>query len=200
MKSPTVSVPTPTPVSVLATALLALLLCAPADPAVASGPTPSAHVADNVRATPAGRPSRHRLSYPAHALSFGFAPFALHPRGVDWPGLAGNMSLTLRRPSDYKGGPVRLTLFHQVMSDEAGDIVFSVTPVTLNHGDSFETYGSIASDTVPAPMTLTILLEQSATIPPGDGFFADGDWWYFEIRRQGSYAGPLRIMSVAIDY
>ncbi|MCF7222246.1 hypothetical protein [Marilutibacter chinensis] len=192
--APPASIPAP----VLASAVLALLLCAPAEPAVASGTTPAARIADEPAA--AGKRHRHRLTYPAHALSFGFAPFALHPRGVDWPGLNGNMSLTLRRPADYKGGPVRLTLFHQVMSDDAGEITFTVTPVTLNHGDSFETYGSVASDTVPAPMTLTILLEQSALIPPGNGFFPDGDWWYFEIRRQGSYAGPLRIMSVAIDY
>lgn len=189
----------PTPLFPVLAAVLAVAL-ATATPlrAAPPEPRPAAHTPDDALAT-AHRP-KHRLTYPAHALSFGFAAFSLHPRGVDWPGTAGTMSLTLRRPLDYKGGPVRLTLFHQVMSDAAGDITFTVTPVSFKHGNSFETYGSIASNTLPAPMTLTILLEQSMLIPPGNGFFPDGDWWYFEIHRQGSHGGPLRIMSVAIDY
>ncbi|GAB3344321.1 hypothetical protein [Marilutibacter aestuarii] len=146
------------------------------------------------------KPAR-RISLPAHALAFGpSAAFAPHARGVTWLADTGVMSLTLRRPLDYAGGKVRVTLFHQVMSDQAGDIQFVVTPVTLNHGNSFETYGSIGSDILPAPQTLTIVLQQTAVIPPGNGFSPIGDWWYFDIVRQGGHAGPLRIMSVAIDY
>lgn len=156
-------------------------------------------------ATPPGPPvlrkRGHRISLPAHALSFGpSAAFTTHARGVNWLADTGVMSLTLRRPLDYSGGKVRVTLFHQVMSDQPGDIQFLVTPVTLKHGDSFETYGSIGSDILPAPQTLTIVLQQTVVIPPGNGFSPSGDWWYFDIVRQGGHAGPLRIMSVAIDY
>ncbi|MBB1087832.1 hypothetical protein H4F99_04935 [Lysobacter sp. SG-8] len=147
------------------------------------------------------RKPAHRISFPAHALSFGPAnAFTLHARGVNWLADTGVMSLTLRRPLDYTGGKVRITLFHQVMSDQAGDIQFVVTPLGLNHGNSFETYGSIGSDILPAPQTLTIVLQQTVVIPPGNGFSPSADWWYFDIVRQGGHAGPLRIMSVAVDY
>jgi hypothetical protein len=143
---------------------------------------------------------KHLLTYPAHSLSFGNGTFTLHPRGVNWADNTGAMTLTLRRPPDYNGGKVRLTLFHQVLSDEAGDIVFHLTPMTFNHGNSFETYGAISTNTLQAPMTLTILLQQSAVIEPGNGWNADGDWWYLEIGRAGTYHQGLRLMSVAVEY
>ncbi len=150
--------------------------------------------------TPACAKYKHRLTYPAHALSFGNAPFVLHPRGVNWPSNTGAMSLTLRRPLDYAGGKVRLTLFHQILDDSAGDLRFNITRVTLNHGNSFETYGGESTNTVAAPENPTILLQQTAIIEPGNGWNPNGDWWYLEITRGGSFAGGLRLMSVAVDY
>lgn len=143
---------------------------------------------------------QHLLTYPAHALSYANTAFALHQRGVNWPDDNGAMSLTLRRPPDYKGGKVRLTLFHQVLSDSDGTIAFHVTPVTFNHGNSFETYGAVSTNILPAPLTLTILLQQSAVIEPGNGWSPDGNWWYFEIGRGGTFTGGLRVMSVAVEY
>lgn len=143
---------------------------------------------------------KHRLTYPAHALSYANGTFALHQRGVNWMNEQGAMSLTLRRPLDYAGGPVRISLFHQVLDDSDGSIVFHVTPVTLNHGNSFETYGAVATNSLPSPLTLTILFEQSAVIEPGNGWSADGNWWYLEIGRGGTFTGGLRLMSVAVDY
>ena len=110
------------------------------------------------------------------------------------------MSLTLRRPKDYTGGKVRLTFFHQVLSDDDGTIVFNVTPVTFNHGNSFETYGAIATNSLPSPLTLTILLQQSVVIEPGNGWSPDGNWWYFEISRGGTFPSGRRLMSVSVEY
>lgn len=143
---------------------------------------------------------KHRLTYPAHALSYANGTFALHQRGVNWLDEQGAMSLTLRRPLDYAGGKVRLTLFHQVLDDSEGTIAFHVTPVTFNHGNSFETYGAVATNLLPAPLTLTILLQQSAVIEPGNGWSPDGNWWYLEIGRGGTFTGGLRLMSVAVEY
>lgn len=140
------------------------------------------------------------LTYPAHALAFQDSPsFAIHQRGVEWRGDTGMMSLTVRRPPDYAGGAVRLTIFYQVIDDAYGDLQFVVTPMTFNHGNSYETYGSVGSDTLDISEKLSMLYEQTAVIPPGNGW-GDGKWWYMDIVRQGSYAEGVRIMSVALEY
>ena len=144
---------------------------------------------------------RRSLSLPANALGYGHNPnFALHPRGVEWPGRTGSMSLTVRRPADYKGGPVRVSLFHQVIDDNEGDIVFHVTAVAFNHGNSFETYGAVATNALPAPGSPTLLLQQSAVLRPGNGWNPGADWWYLELGRGGTFDGRLRLMSVALEY
>ena len=144
----------------------------------------------------------HVVSFPAHALSRStFGDFALHTRGVDWTGSDGAMSLTMRRPKDFKGDRVRLLFFYQVLDDSAGDIQLVVTPVSLRHESSFETYGSVGTEPIAAPETLTILHERSVIVTGGYGWNpAGGEWWYFEIGRQGSFEGGLRLMSVAVEY
>lgn len=145
---------------------------------------------------------RHAVSFPAHALSWStFGDFALHTRGVDWTGSDGAMSLTMRRPKDFKGDRIRLLFFYQVLDDSAGDIQLVVTPVSLKHESSFETYGSVGTDPIAAPETPTILHERSVIVAGGNGWNpAGGEWWYFEIGRQGSFEGGLRLMSVAVEY
>lgn len=144
----------------------------------------------------------HVVSFPAHALSRStFGDFALHTRGVDWTGSDGAMSLTMRRPKDFKGDRVRLLFFYQVLDDSAGDIQLVVTPVSLRHESSFETYGSLGTEPIAAPETLTILHERSVIVTGGYGWNpAGGEWWYFEVGRQGSFEGGLRLMSVAVEY
>ncbi len=178
----------------LALALIASLACS----AVVAAPPP--HAGACVIGAPGCKHQPHRLMYPVHALSFGNGGFSLHPRGVNWANNNGAMTLTLRRPLDYDGGDVTVTLFYQLTSDEIGDITFHITPVTMHHGSGFETYGAVASNTVVASGDPTMVLEQSAVIPPGNGFSPDGDWWYLEIGREGTYNLGLRMMSVAIDY
>lgn len=143
---------------------------------------------------------KHRLSFPAHALSYGYGSFALHPRGIDWANNQGQMSLTIRRPLDYAGGPVKLSVLHEIVSDAGGSLQFVVTPVTLRHGSSFETYGSIGSTSAPVAESPQTMQVHTITIPPGNGFSATGEWWYLEIGRQGSFNNKLRVLSVAIDY
>ena len=157
---------------------------------------------------PPGSPACARytrqLTYPAHALARGAgAEFALHPRGVNWLQPMGTMSLTVRRPKDYAGGRVRVTLFYQVVTDEPGTLGFHLTPMTFNSGNNFETYGAIGTGTQPAPETVGTLLSSSTTIQPDNGW-ADGAWWYIEVQRigtgQGGFAGALRMMSVSLEY
>lgn len=145
---------------------------------------------------------RHVLSFPAHALSrSSFGSFALHTRGVNWNGRDGALSLTMVRPKDFAGNRIRLRFFYEVLDDGAGDIELLVTPVSLRHGSGFETYGSVGTGAIAAPESLTILHEQSVIVTSGSGWNpVGGPWWYFEITRQGSFAGGLRLMAVAVEY
>ena len=147
-------------------------------------------------------PYKHQLSVPAHALSYtDSAAFALHHRGINWLAKPGMMTFTVHRPKDFPaGGKIRLTVFHQVYSDAPGTIQFTIEPMAFNSGNSFETYGSQGTNTVPAPESPTIMLQQSVVIAPGNGWNPNNDWWYFELKRQGTFEGGLRVMSVAIDY
>ena len=192
------------------TIVLGLLLAAagshaaprPAAPAQAAAP-----ISDDANLMCARVPLRcprfkHVVTFPAHALSWStFGDFALHTRGVNWTGSDGAMSLTMRRPKDFDGDSLRLMFFYQVLDDSAGDIQLVVTPVSLKHESSFETYGSVGTDPIAAPETLTILQERSVIVTGGNGWNPKGgEWWYFEIGRQGSFEGGLRLMSVAVEY
>lgn len=146
-----------------------------------------------------------RLQFPAGALSYGSpdSAFTLQTRGLRWNSTDGTVTLTMRRPLDYSGGEVEFTLFHAVLDDSSGDIGFIVTPVSFNHGSSFETYGDELSELVPAPESPSTMLEHSAVLHSGATGYQwppTGEWWYFEIRRAGSFSGPLRLMAVSIDY
>lgn len=162
-----------------------------ADPAAASG------------AEPPGRAYKHRMSFPAGALSYfpGSTNVSQHGDGLDWSGPTGVVTLTVRRPLDYSGGSVRVTLFHYVMDEGDGDISFGITPVAFSHGNFFETYDGVSTNSITSPLTGDVLLEQSAVIPPtGLGPFAQGDWWYISINRNGDYSRRLRLMAVSLDY
>jgi hypothetical protein len=145
----------------------------------------------------------NRISFPAQALGrANTADFAVTTRGVEWMSPARNMSLTVRKPREYNGGRVRLTMFFQAPDDpiDATTVSFVVTPVSLNDGSGFETYGSVATEERPKP-GITVVEQRSATLRPGTSFGNfDGDWWYFEIGRGGSYTGRVRLLSVSLDY
>lgn len=144
---------------------------------------------------------KHLLTYPAHALSYSnTASFVLHQRGVNWVEKNGMMSLTVHRPADYTGGKIRLTFFHQILDDSAGDLKFNVTPMTFNSGNNYETYGAVSTNLIVAPENLGTLLQQSVLITPGNGFSSTGTWWYFDLVRAGTFVGGLRMMSVALEY
>lgn len=151
--------------------------------------------------TPAGDCTvyKHRVTYPANALSYGWGAFTLHPQGLDWPGPAGTISLTVRRPPDFKGDKVRLTVVHQTTGVESGTLSFPVIAIAFHHGSSFETYGGFASDVI-VPVDSSGLYEQSAVIEPGEGWNPDGRWWYFELGRHGTYVENLRVMAVTLEY
>lgn len=154
--------------------------------------------------TTQSRPYKHRMSFPAGALSYFPGSTAITQRedGLHWSAPTGSVTLTVRRPLDYSGGNVRVTLFHSVADEGDGDLWFGITPVGLSHGNFFETYDGVATDSIPAPLiTGDVLLEQSAVIPPtGLGPFATGDWWYISISRGGAFSGRLTLMSVSLDY
>ncbi len=158
-----------------------------------------------VAAARAGDENRlaNRISFPAQALGrANTADFEVTTRGVEWIGPSANMSLTIRKPREYSGGRVRLTMFFQAPDDpiEETTVSFTVTPVSLNDGSGFETYGAVATEERPKP-GITVVQQRSATLKPGTSFGSfNGDWWYFEISRGGTYTGRLRLFSVSVDY
>lgn len=156
------------------------------------------------RVGPAGVPSLRvtgRMSFPANALArSAHGGFSLSERGVDWPGSAGTMTLTVRRPLDDPGNSVRVSLFYQTTDpNEEGTVVFSVTPVSFNNGSGFETYGGFSTAPRQATGDITGLRSSTVTIPRVNGL-GGGAWWFFEIHRAEGYTGSLRLMSVPIDY
>ena len=189
----------------ISTLLLAPLLALLPTAFAQSAPAPESLVKHAVPCPPSTRGCpvkyKHLLTYPAHALSYSNSPsFALHQRGVNWVEKNGMMSLTVHRPADYTGGNIRLTFFHQILDDGAGDLKFNVTPMTFNSGNNYETYGAVSTNLIVAPENLGTLLQQSVVITPGNGFNASGTWWYFDLVRAGTFVGGLRMMSVALEY
>ena len=167
--------------------------------------TPIPAVAAPAECTPAGDCTKykHRVTFPAHALSYGpAANFALHPRGVDWLNATGSLTLTVRRPLHFNGKKVRLTLVHQTASagGDEGSLIFPVTAIAFRHGSGFETYGGFFSDTLNVPGDPTGLYEQSVVVESGQGWSPDGPWWYFQFNRQGTYVDKVRVMAVVLEY
>ena len=143
----------------------------------------------------------HNITVPAHALSRStFGTFDVHTRGVNWTGNTGAMSFTMRRPDDFTGTRVRLRFLFEITDDAGGDLQFVVTPVTLKHGGGFETYASYGTPLVAVPESPTIMQESTVIVTDTNGIDPDGPWWYFEINRQGTYAGRLRLYAVALEY
>lgn len=140
------------------------------------------------------------IAIPAGALSFAHdGDFVGVMNGIDWGASAGSMTATVPRPRDHAGGPVTVRFFFMFRSDEAGSHQFTVTPMTYDSGNNFETYGALATPSMSAPESLGSVYALSVTIEPGDGW-GDGDFWYFRFTRQGSFSGAIRIMSVGVDY
>ena len=58
---------------------------------------------------------KHRITFPAGALSHTATHFTAHPRGIDWPQPVGTLSLTMRRPLDVAAdAKVRVTVVYEV--------------------------------------------------------------------------------------
>ena len=150
--------------------------------------------------TPAGDCTQYKrlVTIQANALAHTF-DVGLSAGGVTWPSTTGVMTLTMRRPPEFNGDKVRLTVAYEQEGSEDGDIAFGVTAIAFHHGSGFETYGGFTSPLLTAPGP-TALLEQSITVESGEGWNPDGPWWYFEINRLGSFTGALRVMAVTVEY
>ncbi len=146
---------------------------------------------------------KKQLVFPAQALSYSTFnnAFVASIRGMDWVDPTGYATLTIQRPKNYTdGGNVRITAFYQVLDDSGGTQAITVTPVNLRSGGSFETYGGVAGEAIDVPESPTALVAQSVTIGSGLGFRQSGDWWYFEIGRNGTFVGRVRLMSLTVEY
>jgi hypothetical protein len=146
------------------------------------------------------RRCQRTIALPAGALSYAQdQDFVGLANGIDWGAAAGSMTASVPRPRDFAGGGVTVRFLFKFANDEAGTHQFTVTPMTYDSGNNFETYGAHATPSMNAPESLGSVYALSVAIPPGNGW-GDGDWWFFRFTRQGSFAGDIRIMSVGVDY
>lgn len=191
--------------------LLSALLVVACGQALAAPPTDellrkSTPVVDLVSVLCVQQPARcprftRNITVPAHALSRStFGTFDVHTRGVNWTGNTGAVSFTLKRPADFTGTRIRLRFFYEITDDAGGDLQFVVTPVTLKHGSGFETYSSYGTPLAAVPESPTIMQDVSVILTKNSGSAPDEQWWYFEINRQGTYEGRLRLFAVAMEY
>jgi hypothetical protein len=146
------------------------------------------------------RKCEHTIALPAGALCYAEdQDFVAVANGIDWGAAAGSMTATVPRPRDFAGGGITVRFFFKFANDEAGTHQFTVTAMTYNSGNNFETYGSLATPSMNAPESLGTVYALSVDVPPGNGW-GDGDWWFFRFTRQGSFPGDIRLMSVGVDY
>lgn len=137
-----------------------------------------------------------RLVIPANALGRSGAITATM-RGLNWN--SGTASFTVPRPLDYRGGPVRVVLFHYIPGDAEGTVGFRLTPVSVRAGGGYETYGDNVTPLVPANSD-THYEQWSPLAPEGGGFSGSGDWWSVEIQRTGTFAGNTVLLTVLVEY
>lgn len=141
------------------------------------------------------------VTVPAHALSRStFGTFDVHTRGLNWTGGTGALSFTLKRPADFTGTRIRLRFLYEITDDAGGDLQFVVTPVTLKHGSGFETYASYGTPLVAVPESPTIMQDAGLVLTKNGISTPAEQWWYFEINRQGTYEGRLRLYAVVMEY
>lgn len=121
-------------------------------------------------------------------------------RGLRWPTDAGYVSLAVPRPLDYRGGSVRVGVFYYIGGDtEHGTVGMNMRPVQLVPGGGYETYGAVSTPVAVANSDTHY--EQWVTISNAEiGFNGSGVWWNVEIARQGTFAGPLNLLTVLVEY
>ena len=141
-----------------------------------------------------------RLVIPAEALGR-IGTIERDMRGLRWNGAgrSGVTSFTIPRPLDYKGGPIRVVLFHHVPGDAEGTIGFALTTVNVKAGGPYETYGGNATALIPAHAD-THYEQWAPLAPEGGGFSGAGAWWSVEISRLGTFADPTVLLTVLVEY
>lgn len=139
-----------------------------------------------------------RLVIPTNALAR-TSDITPSERGLRWANTGGRVLFTVPRPLDYRGGPVRVVLFHCVSGDDEGTLRFGFTSVNLRAGGGYETYGGNSTGALPA--NADTHYEQWAVLAPeGGGFSGTGPWWHVEINRNSTYSGPLQLINVLVEY
>jgi hypothetical protein len=145
------------------------------------------------------------ISIPAHAL--GKSPSSTviteEALGLRWQqDYSSPAFIVIRKPSNYSGGDVELSIFFETTTSTAGVVAFFIRARSANHGDGFFDAGSINSTgiDVSGQAGFGTLYEQNFTIPESDLL---NDWWIISIQRQGTgstYSDDVIVASVALTY
>jgi hypothetical protein len=120
-------------------------------------------------------------------------------RGLLWPSASGYVTLAVPRPIDYRGGAVRVGVFHYVNGGGEGTVGMRMTPVGLRPGGGYETYGDGVTPLVPA--NYDTHYEQWLVLPTESTGFSGSDlWWHVKIGRYGTYDDRLHLLTVLVEY
>ncbi|MGC9344188.1 MAG: hypothetical protein ACP5E3_15910, partial [Bacteroidales bacterium] len=145
------------------------------------------------------------VSFPANSLAITPGGSIITPNvyGLQWQQNYRNAaSLTLKKPAEYTGGDVELSLFFMTSTDTEGIVNFFIRPNSFSSGDGLTDIPSIKNDGVKVngKEGFGTLYEQTFIIP-ADRF--EKDWWRIAIQREGSnstYTDDVMVMSVALTY
>lgn len=145
------------------------------------------------------------ISIPANALSFPPAStiISLDSDGLRWKQNAGNGAhFDIRKPSNYTGGDVELSIYFNTTTSTAGVVDFFIRPNSLNHGDGIIDPSSLSSAgvNVSGKIGFGTVYEQKIIIPASK---LTKDWWYISIQNQGSestYTDDVIVKCVALTY
>ncbi len=145
------------------------------------------------------------VSFPANTLAFRPGGSIITPNryGLQWQqDYSSGASLALKKPAEYTGGEVELSLFFMTSTDAEGVVKFFIRPNSFDSGDGLFDISSIKNDGVKVSGRegFGTLYEQTIIIPAER---LEKDWWRIGIQREGSgstYTDDIMLISVALTY
>lgn len=150
------------------------------------------------------------ISIPASALGLNTGSLGLyydrHVNGVRWySDFRGSAGFTIKKPLDYSGGDVTVTILFETTTDASGFVAIFMRPTSFSSGSLVNDPGSVSGDVVTISGSNRTLYEQSITIPASR---LQNDWWTSSLQRRGSsgvsnpetYTDDVIVRAVALEY
>lgn len=123
--------------------------------------------------------------------------------GLRWQATYNESALIcIKKPDDYAGGDVDLTIFFRAPYVATGVVDFFIRPRSFNTGDNFTDASSINSEGVSVTVSGGFgVVEAQTFVTPADRL--EKDWWYITIQRDGdeeTFTEDLIVVAVDLEY